>query len=105
VTSAVHSRVERNHQGLGNELIEASNDNSVMTGCVLRRKRIGGLLNFCYRTGRDDRLLVLAPYGGQTWTGAWHGRAPDTSGRLRIRVPEEMSMGRFEPTVHMRWVS
>ncbi|HEX7451747.1 MAG TPA: integrase core domain-containing protein [Polyangiaceae bacterium] len=45
-----HYHAERNHQGLGNNLIEPSNDNSAMTGRVLRRKRIGGLLNFYYRT-------------------------------------------------------
>jgi putative transposase len=45
-----HYRVERNHQGLGNKLIEPSNDNSAMTGRVLRRKRIGGTLNFYHRT-------------------------------------------------------
>jgi putative transposase len=44
-----HYHVERNHQGLGNKLIEPSNDNSAMAGHVLRRKRIGGLLNFYYR--------------------------------------------------------
>jgi hypothetical protein len=46
---AAHYHLERNHQGLGNSLIEPSNDNSAMTGRVRRRKRIGGLLNFYYR--------------------------------------------------------
>jgi transposase InsO family protein len=45
-----HYHTERDHQGLGNNLIEPSNDNSAATGRVLRRKRIGGLLNFYYRT-------------------------------------------------------
>jgi transposase InsO family protein len=44
-----HYHVERNHQGLKNELItkpaQAANDNSP----VLRRERLGGLLNFYYR--------------------------------------------------------
>jgi putative transposase len=44
-----HYHVERNHQGLGNKLIEPSNDNSAMTGRVLRRKRIGGMLSFYHR--------------------------------------------------------
>jgi transposase InsO family protein len=44
-----HYHVERNHQGLGNELIESSNDNSAMTGHVVRRQRIGGMLNFYHR--------------------------------------------------------
>ena len=44
-----HYHVERNHQGLENQLITKSatlaNDNSP----VLRRERLGGLLNFYYR--------------------------------------------------------
>jgi hypothetical protein len=44
-----HYHVERNHQGLENHLITTSatpaNDNSP----VLRRERLGGLLNFYYR--------------------------------------------------------
>lgn len=41
---------ERNHQGLGNRLIEAhtANTNSV-EGIVRRRERVGGVLNYCYR--------------------------------------------------------
>jgi transposase InsO family protein len=46
---AAHYHLERNHQGLGNQLIQPANDNSAVTGPVLRRKRIGGLLNFYYR--------------------------------------------------------
>jgi transposase InsO family protein len=46
---AAHYHLERNHQGLGNKLIQPANDNSATTGPVLRRKRIGGLLNFYYR--------------------------------------------------------
>jgi transposase InsO family protein len=45
-----HYHTERNHQGIANALIEPSNDNSTMTGRVVRRKRIGGLLNFYKRT-------------------------------------------------------
>jgi putative transposase len=44
-----HYLLERNHQGLGNKLIEPSNDNSAMTGRVVRRKRLGGTLNFYSR--------------------------------------------------------
>jgi hypothetical protein len=45
-----HYHGERNHRGLGNNLIEPSNATSALAGRVLRRKRIGGLLNFYYRT-------------------------------------------------------
>ena len=44
-----HYHVERNHQGLDNRLIigpaEPANDN----GPVVRRERLGGVLNFDYR--------------------------------------------------------
>jgi transposase InsO family protein len=43
-----HYHAERNHQGLANALIE--NDKSATTGRIARRKRIGGVLNFYYRT-------------------------------------------------------
>jgi hypothetical protein len=41
-----HYHLERNHQGIGNTLIEPSNDNSAMIGRVVRHKRLGGTLNF-----------------------------------------------------------
>jgi transposase InsO family protein len=44
-----HYHRERNHQGIANALIDLSNDNSTMTGRVVRHKRIGGLLNFYHR--------------------------------------------------------
>jgi putative transposase len=44
-----HYHGERNHQGIDNALIDPSNDNSTMTGRVIRRKRIGGMLNFYHR--------------------------------------------------------
>jgi transposase InsO family protein len=44
-----HYHGERNHQGLGNGLIEPSNDNAAATRPILRCKRLGGLLNFYYR--------------------------------------------------------
>jgi hypothetical protein len=45
-----HYHLERNHQGLDNRLIvtppdSASNDN----GPIVRRERLGGLLNFYHR--------------------------------------------------------
>jgi transposase InsO family protein len=42
-----HYHLERNHQGLSNALIEPSNENSV--GRVIRRSRIGGMLNYYHR--------------------------------------------------------
>ena len=46
-----HYNLERNHQGLGNQLVGAAcaapaND---VGGAVLRRERLGGLLSFYYR--------------------------------------------------------
>jgi transposase InsO family protein len=42
-----HYHAERNHQGLANRLVEPFNDNA--TGRIVRRKRIGGVLNYYYR--------------------------------------------------------
>jgi putative transposase len=42
-----HYHAERNHQGLGNALIEPSNENSA--GRIIRRSRIGGVLKYYYR--------------------------------------------------------
>ena len=44
-----HYHAERNHQGLGNVLIERANNNCAMTGRVLRRKRLGGMLSYYHR--------------------------------------------------------
>jgi putative transposase len=43
-----HYHVERNHQGLGNELIERLGHSDV-AGPVRRRQRLGGMLNYYYR--------------------------------------------------------
>jgi putative transposase len=45
-----HYHMERNHQGLGNRLIDpvAANTNAGK-GRIRRRQRVGGLLNFYYR--------------------------------------------------------
>jgi putative transposase len=43
-----HYHRERNHQGLGNELIEDAGERP-RTGSVRRRQRIGGVLNYYYR--------------------------------------------------------
>jgi transposase InsO family protein len=44
-----HYHEERNHQGIGNELIRKSATGRVSDGCVKRRPRLGGLLNYYYR--------------------------------------------------------
>ena len=43
-----HYHAERNHQGIGNELIERLNRTDGQ-GVVRRRPRMGGMLNFSYR--------------------------------------------------------
>ncbi len=43
-----HDHGERNHQGIGNELIEAPK-RSDSQAPVRRRQRIGGMLNYYYR--------------------------------------------------------
>jgi putative transposase len=43
----VHYHSERNHQGLGNELIDGKDQHP--SGWVRRRQRIGGLLSYYYR--------------------------------------------------------
>ncbi len=44
-----HYHVERNHQGLKNELIEDRCGVTDMNGAVQRQERLGGILNYSYR--------------------------------------------------------
>ena len=44
-----HYHVERNHQGLGNELIESPSQVPNTDGVVECRERLGGVLNYYYR--------------------------------------------------------
>jgi putative transposase len=44
-----HYHLERNHQGLGNRLIEPANENGDAVGEVVCRERSGGLLKYYYR--------------------------------------------------------
>jgi hypothetical protein len=44
-----HYHGERNHQGLGNGLIDGAEESSAGAGPVVRRDRIGGLLHFYHR--------------------------------------------------------
>ena len=44
-----HYHRERNHQGLGNHLIIASDLQEGQQGAIRRRQRLGGMLNYYYR--------------------------------------------------------
>ena len=44
-----HYHRERNHQGLANELIEGAPAVDAQVGCIRRRPRVGGLLNYYCR--------------------------------------------------------
>jgi transposase InsO family protein len=44
-----HYHAERNHQGLGNQLIEPAGAVECHTGQVVRRERLGGLLSYYHR--------------------------------------------------------
>lgn len=44
-----HYHAERNHQGLGNQLIEPTGAVGRRTGQVIRRERLGGLLSYYHR--------------------------------------------------------
>ncbi len=43
-----HYHVERPHQGLGGAFVQPSNDHTA-NGPLVRRERLGGLLNYYYR--------------------------------------------------------
>ena len=45
----VHYPTERNHQGLGNQLIARERTIGCQTGPVVRRERLGGLLSYYHR--------------------------------------------------------
>ena len=44
-----HYHIERNHQGLGNRIINPEREHLTATGSVQRRTRLGGMLNYYYR--------------------------------------------------------
>ena len=46
-----HYHLERNHQGIGNRLIQESSRKPRGQGPVERRQRLGGVLNYYYRRG------------------------------------------------------
>jgi hypothetical protein len=45
-----HYHGERNHQGLGNQLISPEPSHLGTSGEVQRQQRLGGMLNYYYRT-------------------------------------------------------
>ena len=45
----VHYHTERNHQGLGNAIVEAGEEVATVTGRVHCRERLGGMLHYYYR--------------------------------------------------------
>jgi len=45
----VHYHTERNHQGLGNRLLDTTNVAGLPDDPILLRERLGGMLNFYYR--------------------------------------------------------
>ena len=45
----VHHHEERNHQGLGNQLISPANHYAATSGRIVRRPRLGGVLNYYHR--------------------------------------------------------
>ena len=44
-----HYHEERNHQGLGNRLIQPEPKRATTTALIQRRPRLGGMLNYYYR--------------------------------------------------------
>jgi putative transposase len=44
-----HYLAERNHQGIGNRLIEGMRDGAENAGPVVSRKRVGGMLKYYHR--------------------------------------------------------
>ena len=45
-----HYHSERNHQGVSNQLIQPEKAHLGNTGAIQRRERLGGMLNYYYRT-------------------------------------------------------
>ena len=46
---AAHYHLERNHQGLGNQLIVPETSLAKFHGAIQRRQRLGGMLNYYHR--------------------------------------------------------
>jgi len=74
-----HYHLERNHQGLGNRLIERSRGQPRKFGRVARRERLGGVLNFFHRGGAQEIPVRHAQIS------SWIRRLP--SGHLGVLEP------------------
>ena len=89
-----HYHAERNHQGLGNELIQPLT-RTEGHGVVHRRQRMGGMLNFYYRGPRRVGANGSAQFSASTrstttapslkCSGRWTGRPRSNSLATRIR--------------------
>ena len=77
---AAHYHQERNHQGLGNQLVEPNDRLDTNFGAVDCLQRLGGLLRFYHRaaaeSGSRDTRLSQPPVGresGQHGIATWRG--------------------------------
>jgi hypothetical protein len=68
-----HYHLERNHQGLDNELIEKLTDRSSMDAAVECRERLGGILNYYQRRA--------AWWWAEFWHSTGSGSASAVAGR------------------------
>ena len=61
---------ERNHQGLDNRLIIPTKTTAAMKGTVRRRQRLGGMLNYYYRTDKINNALGNSQFVNKC--SGWH---------------------------------
>ena len=81
-----HYHTERNHQGVGNRLLESVYMVSSINDPIHCRERLGGLLNFYYREATESTRSVFCTI------------------RVRIECRNLMSMSRTSPAIsHYRW--
>lgn len=58
-----HYNVERNHQSLGNRIIQPEVLTFPTDGEICRRQRLGGLLNYYYQAATGEGILIFGQYG------------------------------------------
>ena len=73
-----HYHAERNHQGLGNELIERLGRSNV-EGPVRRRQRLGGMLNYNQRVAEPLDAAEFSDIGASSegWHVQWESVPPE----------------------------
>jgi hypothetical protein len=72
--------LEHNHQGLDNKLIAPMNDNAAMSGSVVRRHRLGGVLDLLSRGSVSiDPVRGTGRGAYRRWTGASYATALSTT--------------------------